>query len=292
MSDGGWIGFTHTRNTGVPIATKVTAEAPRGSIADGVTDIRAGLQRWPVWWTLTWHTIRSQYRRTYLGPWWITLQMVIFVAGLSLLFGILLQQDLKTFVPYVTLGFVAFNWMTGMLQMGASSIVNNGASIKTAPGPLSIYALKSFASNTIQFGHDFVVVIVVLIVFQVQVSAAIVLAPMAMAVIAINGVAVGLWLGPVVGRYRDVGQIVTAIVRVLFFFTPVFWVTSDLSNSQLAALAGWNPLAYFLEFFRSPLLGEWPTLAVVVGTAGFTLLNVLIALIHFGHSRDRLAYWL
>lgn len=218
--------------------------------------------------------------------------MVIFVAGLSLLFGILLQQDLKTFVPYVTLGFVGFNWMTGMLQMGASSIVNNGASIKTAPGPLSIYSLKSFASNTIQFGHDCVVVIVVLIVFQVQVSAAFILVPVAMVIIAINGIAVGLWLGPVVARYRDVGEIVTAIIRVLFFFTPVFWVASDLSNAQIAALAGWNPLAYFLEFFRTPLLGEWPTTAVVVGTIGFTVANVLIALVHFSHTRDRLAYWI
>ena len=154
------------------------AEAPPGSIRDGIGDIRAGLKRWPVWWTLTWHTIRSQYRRTYFGPWWMTLQMVIFVAGLSLLFGFLLNQDLQTFVPYVTLGFVGFTWMTGMIQRGANSIIGNGAAIKTTPGPLSIYALKGFASQTIQFGHDAVVVVLVLIVFQVHLSAAIVLCPL------------------------------------------------------------------------------------------------------------------
>ena len=92
----------------------------------------------PVWWGLTWQAIKSQYRRTYLGPWWITVQQVIFVAGLSLLFGFLLKQDLKTFVPYVTIGFIAFTWMTGMIPGGATSITNNGAAIKTAPGPLSI----------------------------------------------------------------------------------------------------------------------------------------------------------
>jgi hypothetical protein len=55
--------------------------------------------------------IRSQYRRTYLGPWWLTVQQIIFVAGLSLLFGTLMGRDLKTFVPYVAVGFIAFNWM-------------------------------------------------------------------------------------------------------------------------------------------------------------------------------------
>jgi ABC-2 type transport system permease protein len=277
---------------GVPIDTHVTAEAPPGSIADGMADIRAGLKRWPVWWTLTWYTIRSQYRRTYLGPWWMTIQMIIFVAGLSLLFGILLDQDLKTFVPYVTLGFVGFNWMTGMIQSGSTSIVSNGAAIKTTPGPLSTYSLRVFANQTIQFGHDALVVVLVLIVFQVPQSAALILVPVSLALICVNGVAVSLWLGPLVARYRDVGQIVTAIVRVLFFFTPIFWVTSDLSKTQVAALAGWNPLAYLLDFFRSPLLGQWPTTAVVIGSCAFTLANVLIGLIHFSHTRDRLAYWL
>jgi ABC-type polysaccharide/polyol phosphate export permease len=281
-----------TQPGGRAIDTKVYAEAPAGSIADGIKDITAGLKRRPVWWTLTWYGIRSQYRRTYLGPWWITVQQVIFVAGLSLLFGLLLNQDLQTFVPYVTVGFIAFTWMTGMIQGGATTITTNGAAIKTSPGPLSIYALKNFAGNTIQFGHDFVVIIAVIIIFQVHVTWSLVLVPVAVAMIALNGIAVGLWLGPLVARYRDVGQIVTSIIRVLFFFTPIFWVATDLTNKQLVWLAGWNPLAYLLDFLRAPLLGQTPTAAVVIGSVAFTATNVLIALVHFGHTRDRLAYWL
>jgi len=272
--------------------TKVYAEAPPGTIADGVRDIRAGLKRWPVWWTLTWQSIKSQYRRTYLGPWWITVQQVIFVVGLSLLFGLLFKQDLQTFVPYVTIGFIAFTWMTGMLQGGANTIVQNGAAIKTTPGPLSVYALRNFAGNTIQFAHDSIVIVAVLIIFQVQVTWTIVLVPVALAVIALNGIAIGLWLGPVCARYRDVGQLVNSLVRILFFFTPIFWVTTDLSNAQIAALAGWNPLAYFLQFLRAPLLGEPLTTAIVLGTFGFTAANCLIGLVHFSRTRDRLAYWL
>jgi ABC-2 type transport system permease protein len=245
-----------------------------------------------VWWTLTWQSIKSQYRRTYLGPWWITVQQVIFVAGLSLLFGLLLKQDLKTFVPYVTVGFIVFSWMTGMLQGGATSITANGAAIKTTPGPLSIYALKNFAGNTIQFAHDAIVIVAVLIIFQVQITWTIVLVPLGLAIIAINGIAIGLWLGPVCARYRDVGQLVTSLTRILFFFTPIFWVTTDLSNAQIAALAGWNPLAYFLEFLRAPLLGQPLTTATIVGTFAFTVANVLIALVHFSRTRERLAYWL
>jgi ABC-type polysaccharide/polyol phosphate export permease len=209
-----------------------------------------------------------------------------------LLFGILLNQDLKTFVPYVAVGFIAFSWMTGMISGGATSITGNGASIKTTPGPLSIYALKNFANNTIQFAHDSIVIVAVIIIFQVPITWSIALVPVALILIGINGFAIGLWLGPLVARYRDVGQIVNSIVRVLFFFTPIFWVATDVSRSQLAFLAGWNPIAYLLDFLRAPLLGQIPTTAVVIGTFAFTAANIVIAIVHFSRTRDRLAYWL
>ena len=156
-----------------------------------------------MWWGLSWQAIRSQYRRTYLGPWWITVQQVIFVAGLSLLFGILMGQDLKTFIPYVAIGFIAFNWMTAMLGGGATCITLNSPSIKTSTGPLSTYALSNFASATIQFAHNAVVIVFVVVVFQGYVSWTIVVLPLALIVVAVNGIAIGLWLGPVVARYRD-----------------------------------------------------------------------------------------
>jgi len=268
------------------------SEAPAGSLRDGIADLRDGLSRRQVWWGLSWQAIRSQYRRTYLGPWWLTVQQVIFVAGLSLLFGILMHQDLKTFVPYVTIGFIVFTWMTTMLSGGATCIVQNTPSIKTATGPLSTYALNNFASATIQFAHNAVMIVFVVVVFQGYVDWTVVIVPLAFAVVAVNGIAIGLWLGPVVARYRDVGPIVVSLTSVLFFFTPIFWRTSDLTNAQIAALAGWNPFAYLLEFFRAPLLGAWPRGVVWIGVAIITVVNLFVAIVHFSRTRDRLAYWL
>jgi ABC-type polysaccharide/polyol phosphate export permease len=270
----------------------VKAEAPPGTIADGIKDLRLGLSQWPVWWTLSWQGIRSQYRRTYLGPWWITAQQIIFVAGLSLLFGALMGQDLQTFIPYVTIGFITFTWMTTMITGGATSIVANNAGIKTSAGPLSIYALRNFAGATIQFAHNSAAIIVVVVFFQGYISWPIVLVPFGLLAICINGIATGLWLGPVVARYRDVGPIVNSLVSVLFFFTPVFWTSATLSKNQIAWLAGWNPLAYLLEFVRTPIIGQWPTLAVMVGVVVITVVNAAVGLFHFSRTRDRLAYWL
>ena len=53
-------------------------------------DLADGLHLWRSWWLLSWQQVRSQYRRTVLGPWWISIQRAIFFAGLSLLFGVLM----------------------------------------------------------------------------------------------------------------------------------------------------------------------------------------------------------
>jgi ABC-2 type transport system permease protein len=273
------------------MSVEILPEAPRGTVRAGLADLGAGLRAWRIWWGLSWQSIRSQYRRTYLGPLWITLQTVIFIAGLSFLFGILLGRSMDTFVPYVAMGFILFTWMTGMITSGANAYVGNAAALHTTPGPLSIYVLKGFANSTIQFLHDLIVIVGVILVFQIQLTWSIFLLPIGLTLIVVNGIAVGLWLGPVVARYRDVGQLVSSVVRVLFFVTPIFWVADELSAGQRAILAGWNPLAYLLDFTRSPLLGLSPATVSIIGAGVVTVVNVTVGIVHFSRVRGRLAYW-
>jgi ABC-2 type transport system permease protein len=276
----------------VSSATKVPTEAPKGTVRGGLADLRAGLKQWSIWWTLPVERVKASYRRTYLGMLWMTLTTVVFVAGLSLLFGVLMGQDLKTFIPYVAIGFIGFTWMIGLINGGADSVTNNAASIQTTPGPLSVYSLQSLTQPTFQFLHDCIAIVLVIVIFQISLGWSLVVLPLALALILINGVAIGLWLGPLCAHYRDVGQLVDVLTRVLFFFTPVFWVTTDVDREQLVLLAGWNPLTYFLQLFRSPLLGEWPGIDSLVGALAWTVINVALGLWFFGRSRTRLAYWL
>jgi len=273
------------------MTTAGRVEAPIGTVVGGLEDLRSGIADRHVWWGLSLQAVRAQYRRTYLGPWWITLQTVIFIAGLSLLFGILLGRSMDTFVPYVAMGFIIFTWMTGMIQSGASAFTGNSAALHTTPGPLSVYVMKGFATNTIQFLHDLVVIFAVIIIFQVELGFSLLFFPLGAALIIINGIAVGLWLGPVVARYRDVGQFVGSIIRVLFFLTPIFWVADELSSGQRAIVAGWNPLAYLLDITRSPLLGSSPSTISLIGAGVITAVNVVVGIVHFSRVRDRLAYW-
>lgn len=109
--------------------------------------------------------------------------------------------------------------------------------------------------------------------------------------IIVGGVGVGLWLGPLTARYRDVGPLVDAVIRLLFFLTPIFWTADELSATQRVALSAWNPFAYLLDAFREPLIGGTLHPVAYLVTFLWAVVNMAIGVVVFSLARSRLAYW-
>lgn len=71
-------------------------------------DVMDGIKAYPIWTTLAWQDIRQRYRRSVLGPFWITLTMVVTIAGMGPLYGALLNIKTEEFVPYLALGIITW----------------------------------------------------------------------------------------------------------------------------------------------------------------------------------------
>jgi lipopolysaccharide transport system permease protein len=117
------------------------------------------------------------------------------------------------------------------------------------------------------------------------------LTPSALLVIPLLGLAsvtalgVGLWLGALNVRYRDVGHFVPFLVQVWMYLTPVVY-GSTLVPEKLRFLLGLNPMTVVVEGFRWALLGSASPAALmppwVVGTSlSLTVLVLLTGLIFF-----------
>ena len=65
-------------------------------------------------------------------------------------------------------------------------------------------------------------------------------------------------LGAVAARFRDIPMIVTSVMQISFFVTPVMWQAQQLTE-RAQLVVHWNPLAAFLELLRAPLLGHVPS---------------------------------
>ena len=255
-----------------------------------VSDIREGLRRRRSWSYLAVENVKNRYRRTVFGPWWLTLQMVILIAGISIVFGQLLNTDLRSFVPYVGLGFIAFSLLSGLTSTAAVVFIAGSSTLKSTRQPLSNLVLRDVGVQFINFAHNMVIYLVFLVIGLVPLSPKILIALPIVAVIAANGLFLGLWLGIAVARFRDLQPFITSILGVAIFFSPVFYNLDNLSPG-IRNLLVWNPFTYLIMAFRAPLIGEPLLPSYYIGTALVTVINVALGLAVFTRARSRLPYW-
>lgn len=262
----------------------------RAQLAAATADIGEGLHRWRNWTYLAVENVKNRYRRTVLGPWWLTLQMAVYVIGISVVFGRLLNTGLRTFIPYVALGFIAFTLLSGMTRAGAEVFINGASTLKSTRQPLSSLVLRDVAVEFIHFAHNIVLFLPFIVIGYVPLSPKMLIALPIVALIAVNGLFLGLWLGTAVARFRDVQPFVNSILGVIIFFTPVFYRAAQLGGARSLLLA-WNPFTYLIEAFREPLIGTPLSPTYYIGAAVVTAINVALGLAVFTRSRSRLPYW-
>jgi ABC-type polysaccharide/polyol phosphate export permease len=235
--------------------------------------------------------VKNRYRRTVLGPWWLTLQMGFYIVGISFVFGHLLHTGQRSFLPYVAVGMIAFNLLSGVTRAGAEVFINGASTLKSTRQPLSGLVLRDVAIEFINFGHNIVLYLVFVAARLVPISPKMLISLPIVLLIAVNGLFLGLWLGTAVARFRDVQPFVNSILGVIIFFTPVFYSLNDLSSGIRNVVLLWNPFTYLISAFRAPLIGAPLATWYYVGTAVVTLINVVLGLAAFTRTRSRLPYW-
>jgi ABC-2 type transport system permease protein len=252
-------------------------------------DIRAGWDRRELWMTLGLHDVRQRYRRSKLGPFWITLSMAIMVLALGLLYGQIFGQDLHDYLPFLAAGFVIWGMIASLINDGCQSFILAEGMIRQLNAPLSIYAYRGLWSTLIAFAHNIWVFLVVALWFGVDLNWNLLWVPVALLVLLLNGFWIALFLGVLSARFRDVPLIVGSVVQVLFFITPVIWKPEMLPGRAL-----WldlNPFYHLVEIMRAPLLGQTPALGNWLTVLAITVGGWAVALFFYSAYRWRVAYW-
>jgi ABC-type polysaccharide/polyol phosphate export permease len=252
-------------------------------------DIRDGVRSIHVWPMLGWQEIKQRYRRSVLGPFWITLSTGVMIGAMGPLYGRLLGQDVGAYIPYLGIGMIVWLLIASLLNESCYTFISASGYIQQLEMPLTVHVLRMVYRNLIIFAHHLLVIAVLLFFYPPRLDWTLLLMPIGVAAIAVNAVWLGILLGLVSARFRDIPQFVASVVPLLFFLTPVIWRPEMLGRYRWAAEI--NPVSHFLEAVRAPLLGEpisWRTWAAILAT---TIVGYSIALIAFARFRTRIAYW-
>src|SRR5437763_1876729 len=117
------------------------ADAPDRRFA-GAQDMIAGFRAWRLWTMLGWNDIVQRYRRSALGPFWITLSMAIFIVLLGVIYSRIFKMDIAIYLPYIAMGIILWRFVSGTTNESCSAFVENGAIIKQISLPYTLYVLR------------------------------------------------------------------------------------------------------------------------------------------------------
>lgn len=243
-----------------------------------------------LWLTLGWRDVLTKYRRSLLGPIWITLSMLIIAGVLGTLYSAIMKRPINEYIPYLTVGFIAWNLISSLIVEGTQAFVSNAAAIKEMPIANSVYVFRIVWRNTIVFGYNFVVYLLLLIVFKISPFPVAFLALPAFIIILLNGLWVGLLFGLLNAKIRDFSQLINNLMRLIFFVTPIVW-HAELATGIRGLFVQLNPFYYFIEILRAPMLGTLPNKEVWIVVGAMTVVGWLIALPTYMHFRKKIIFW-
>jgi len=259
-------------------------------------DLRRGLGQRELWLNLGWQDIKQRYRRSTLGPLWITVATGVMALALGVLYSVLFQMDLRDFLPHVAVGLIIWGFISGCIKEGSEVFISNEGLIKQLPSALSVHIYRLVWKQVLFLAHNVIIWVILMVVFPRALGWEVLLALPALALLVVNGVWVALLFGIVATRFRDVAPLLDSLVQLAFYMTPIVWTTTTLKEqggqvAERARIAEINPLFHYLEIIRAPLIGEpieayhwWIVL-------GCTAAGLLFALVIMRQFRSRVPYW-
>lgn len=248
-----------------------------------------GIRATQIWGMLGWDDIRQRYRRSVLGPFWITLSMGVLIFMLGVIYARLFNIDIATYLPFLSIGYILWGFISSTTNESCRAFQEGERILKQLKLPYAVYVLRVVWRNFIVFLHTIVIYVPVAIIFQVAPDRYSLLALPGLALVYLNQTWVAFVVAILATRYRDVQQVVMTAVNILLFATPIMWPATSLGDAQYIALV--NPLYHLVEIVRAPLLGLAPSalswaVAIVMAVVGW-----LIAVALFARASRRIVFW-
>lgn len=249
------------------------------SLSELVLALRLGLQ-----------DLRLRYRRTVIGPIWMTISILITAFGLGYMWGTVFRIDLTEYLPFLLSGLIAWNLLASFFNEGFAVYTTSEGLIRNVNNSLLFHVLRSLWRALIVFAHTLIAWPVIYFFFPVPITPAILLFFPALALYVVFGFGIIIIFGALCTRWRDITPIAGNLLQLAFLFSPIFWRPHQLNPDHWALRL--NPFVPLLEIMRNPLRGLLPSSEAWVSSVAITAAVLIIALVVHLRTRRKVVFWL
>ncbi|WP_200873175.1 ABC transporter permease [Vibrio nigripulchritudo] len=262
------------------------------NFSNGWEDIQSSLSRHHQITVLGWQDVATRYRRSKVGAWWLTINMLVLITTLGFVFGMLFRQPMAEYLPYLTAGFIFWGLISTVISEGCTSFIAAGETILQIRMPLFTHIARTIWRNLIISCHNMLILPLVFIVFMKPPSWTFLLIFPGLIILILNLAWVMVISAIICTRFRDATQIIQNFLQVAFYLTPVIWSPDLVPERAGTFILDMNPFYHLIQIVRAPILGDPISINTWIIAVLMAIVGWLIAIPFLGIYRKRIAYWL
>jgi len=240
-------------------------------------DLRAVWQNHELLWQLVVRELKLRYKQAALGVAWAILQPLFTVLVFTVIFGIFARfpSGGMPYSVFALTGVLPWTYFSEAVRRSATGLVTNSELVRKVYFPRLVIPLAGVGSPLADFGFGLVLLLAVMAWHGVAPTWSLLTLPFWMLATLALALALGLWLGPLNVRYRDIMHTLPFITQVWMFATPIAYPLSMIPH-KWRALYSLNPMVGIIEGFRWSLVG---TARPDMGAVAIALVLITVSLV-------------
>jgi lipopolysaccharide transport system permease protein len=233
---------------------RVTLIRPSGGLFD--VDLAAVWRYRELLFFLVWREVKIRYKQAALGVAWAVVQPLFTVLIFTTIFGIFARfpSDGLPYPVFALAAVLPWTYFAEALRRSATGLVSDADLVRKIYFPRLIIPIAGVTSPVVDFLFGMLILVGVMFWYGITPGWSILLLPGWLFITLALALSIGLWLGPINVRYRDVMHTLPFITQVWMFATPIVYPLSMIPE-RWQALYSLNPMVGIIEGFRWSLLG-------------------------------------
>lgn len=232
--------------------------------------------------------ITTQYKQTILGPLWFLITPILSVIVYMVVFGGIADLPTDGAPPalFYLLGVAVWGYFQACVTATSNAFVENSSIFGKVYFPRLIMPLVSVTTQLVNLGVQMLLFLLVYLFYSLTGKAAIHMTwgalalPLLVLMLAMMAMGCGMIISSVTTKYRDLQLLMSQIVSLWMYLTPVIYPLSMVKNPMLHTLMSLNPVTPLMETIKYCLLGvgefRWPWLGYSIGITSLLLVLGLI----------------
>ena len=211
--------------------------------------------------------IKNQYYRSFIGVLWTVLNPLLNMLVMWFVFSNIFGRDMVSNLPYplyLLSGNIIFAVMRGSTSSSLTCLVGQRDMLQKTRVSITLFPTANVLSALVTFGFSFIALLLVAIIlactgqftFHWQILLVIVLLP----ALTLFSLGLSYFLGALYVFFRDLKHLYGVLLTLWTYLTPLFYAPEALNNPALIAVLKFNPMYYYVTYFRDLLMGVIPTL--------------------------------